>query len=219
MCCGCPYCTSKILCEDDSCKICFEKSFASHPRSSFFSKKNIDIIPRNIIKGSGCKYWFDCGKGHIFESSLTNLTSRNGRPGSWCPYCVHKTEEILYNRLVEYYPTIQRQFRVEWCKKKNYLPFDNVIPEYKIIIELDGPQHFRQIYKGGRTPDEERENDKYKMNCANENGYSVIRILQEDVYYNIYDWIDELIKSIQSVITDDVIQNIFLYMNDEYDSY
>jgi very-short-patch-repair endonuclease len=104
-------------------------------------------------------------------------------------------------------------------QKKNYLPFDIVISEYKIIIELDGPQHFHQIFKGGRTPEEERENDKYKINCANENGYSVIRILQEDVYYNKYDWLDELIKSIQSVITDNVIQNIFLYMNDEYDSY
>jgi hypothetical protein len=39
--CGCPYCASKILCEDDGCKICFEKSFASHPRAIFFSKKMV----------------------------------------------------------------------------------------------------------------------------------------------------------------------------------
>jgi hypothetical protein len=31
------------------------------------------------------------------------------------------------------------------CKNKTYLPFDFVLEENKIIIELDGIQHFEQI--------------------------------------------------------------------------
>ena len=56
---------------------------------------------------------------------------------------------------------------------------------------MDGKQHFEQIGKW-LSPEKNRKNDLYKMNCANKNGFSVIRILQKDVYYDKYDWLNEL---------------------------
>jgi very-short-patch-repair endonuclease len=98
------------------------------------------------------------------------------------------------------------------------LPFDFCIPEFKIILELDGPQHFYQI-QNWRSPEDESINDVYKTKCANENGYSVIRILQEDVWNDSNEWLNEIIKNIKYIIADNtVIHNIFIDNSDKYDN-
>jgi very-short-patch-repair endonuclease len=96
-----------------------------------------------------------------------------------------------------------------------FLPFDFVIEERKIILELDGKQHFEQIGKW-QSPVKNREVDLYKMKCANKNGFSVIRILQEDVYHNKYDLLTELKCNIEKVTYDDKVQNIYMCKKDEY---
>lgn len=55
----CPYCcyTTQKLCDNEDCKHCFNNSFASNPKSKYWSDKNIDeegkfISPRSVIKGS-----------------------------------------------------------------------------------------------------------------------------------------------------------------------
>ena len=72
-----------------------------------------------------------------------------------------------------------------------------MIPELQIIIELDGPQHFIQI-SNWETPDTQFTNDLEKTMTALDNGYSVIRIIQEDVLNDTYDWYNELYSIIQS---------------------
>jgi len=135
-----------------------------------------------------------------------------------CPLCVNKTEGKLYEILKQSYPSITTQFKQEWCKKISYLPFDFCIPEYKIIIELDGPQHFRQV-SNWSSPKEQLENDKYKEKYANDNGYSIIRILQEDVFYDTYDWSTELCETIEELKKGDEIANVYLCKNNEYNDY
>ena len=136
--------------------------------------------------------------------------------GSGCPKCVNKTEGKLYENIKQVYPTIIAQFKQEWCKKISYLPFDFCIPEHKIIIELDGIQHFQQI-SNWSSPEEQFENDKYKEKCANDNGYSVIRILQEDVFYDTYDWSKELCNAIEELKNGNKIDIKYLCKNGEYD--
>lgn len=139
--------------------------------------------------------------------------------GSGCPFCVNKTEFILYEYLQQLFNnTITKQFKKVWCKNmitNKYLPFDFCIDEYKIIIELDGAQHFRQVLNWS-SPDTQFENDKYKQKCANDNGYCQIRLLQEDVFDNKYDWKTELINNIEKIKTDNIIQNIYMCKNNEY---
>jgi len=146
-----------------------------------------------------------------FQSSPNNYLS-----GKRCPVCVHKTEQKIYNELKKWYPSIIREFKVEWCKNILFLPFDFVIEERKIIIELDGNQHFKKIPHFKNFPEENQKTDKYKMKCANENNFSVIRILQEDVLYDKYDWFKELQTNIEKITNENTVQNIYMYKNDEY---
>jgi very-short-patch-repair endonuclease len=57
------------------------------------------------------------------------------------------------------------------------------------------------------------------MKCANENGFSIIRIIQEDIFKNKYDWLDELTKNIDKITNENRIQNIFMCKNNEYKNY
>jgi very-short-patch-repair endonuclease len=132
-----------------------------------------------------------------------------------CPICINKTEAKLYQQMKTLYPSLQTQFKEEWCKKISHLPFDFCIPEHKIIIELDGRQHFQQV-RNWSSPQEQFENDKYKEECANENGYSIIRLLQEDVFNDSYDWVKELCNAIEEIKVSDDIINTYLCKNDEY---
>ena len=54
------------------------------------------------------------------------------------------------------------------------------------------------------------------MKCANENKFSVIRILQKDVYKNKYDWLSELCKNIEKLTDEKIVQNIYMCKNNEY---
>jgi very-short-patch-repair endonuclease len=138
--------------------------------------------------------------------------------GCGCPYCVNKTEFILYEYLQKLYE-ITKQFKKDWCKNNDtnkYLPFDFCIEELKIILELDGRQHFEQV-RNWDDPKKTQENDIYKMKCANDNNYSVIRILQEDVFYDSYDWLSELNNNIKDIIKNKKIQNIYMCKDNEYE--
>jgi very-short-patch-repair endonuclease len=286
----CPYCSvpCKLLCDDENCSHCFNNSFASHEKSTYWSNKNTEK-PRQVFKCSNQKYWFDCDKcTHTFDTSVAYITNGGNwcrycpsqdfclencdecysksmashekskfwsiknkyKPreimkgsrqkiifncnrceldfetipytvvflNSWCPHCINKTELKLHNQLLSIYPNIISQFKQEWCKKVNYLPFDFCIPEDKIIIELDGPQHFVQI-SNWSSPEQQFENDKFKEECANNNGYSIIRLLQEDVLNDTYDWIKELCDTIEELKNGDEVANVYLCKKDEYNHF
>jgi len=151
--------------------------------------------------------------GEFLQSPRDHTHSKAG-----CPRCMNKTEGKFYNILFNMYPYIIHQFKKDWCKNKRYLPFDFCIPEYKIIIELDGPQHFQQV-SNWCTPEEYIKNDKFKEECANNNGYSVIRLLQEDVMNDTYDWVKELCDAIEQIKSSNEITNIYLSKNNEYDNF
>jgi len=208
----CSYCSHQKLCDNVECKMCFENSFASVERNIFLYDKTIN--PRILFKSSNKKFDFECDIcNKKFNIQLSDVTT-----GVWCSFCVNKTEKILFDKLVESYISLKRQYKVDWCKNKKHLPFDFVIEDRKIIIELDGNQHFEQI-GNWQSPEKTKEIDIYKMKCANENGYSVIRILQKDVYKNKYDWLNELCINIEKITNENIVQNIFMCKNDEYKIY
>ena len=179
----CSYCSKppKLLCTENDCNLCFDKSFSSNDKAVYWSNKN-NIKPRNVFKYTYNKYFFKCKSDHEFESALANISN-----GKWCPYCKNKTEGILNEWLNENYNHIIHQAYFDWCKNINYLPFDFLLKNYKLIIELDGIQHFEQV-SNWKNPEETQKRDKFKMKCALENNYSIIRIKQEDVLFNKINW-------------------------------
>ena len=125
---------------------------------------------------------------------------------------------ILFNYLKTIYSNIKSQYKFDWCKNpetNKYLPFDFVLLDEKIIIELDGIQHFKQV-SNWLSLDIQHERDIYKMKCANKNGYSVIRIFQEDVYNNTILWKDLLLNHI--IINKNIINRynfLSFFINEE----
>lgn len=81
----CKYCSKCELCDDDNCKICFEKSFANHPMSFSWSSIN-DFSPRKVALGSEKKCWFDCQDcKHSFDRVLYSINLEKV-----CPYCANQ---------------------------------------------------------------------------------------------------------------------------------
>lgn len=211
----CPYCGSKKLCNDKNCDYCFNASFASIDRSSKWSKKN-KVKPRHVFKTSDKKYIFDCDDCKTsFSMRLACITKCNG----WCPKCKHKTEKKLFIQLQKIYPALKHSFWPAWCRSKEtnrILQFDFVHHDIKIIFELDGGQHFKQV-RDWKPPKIQQENDIYKMLCARNNGYSVIRLLQQDVWEDTYDWLTSLVNAITKITALDKPKFVFICNNGEYD--
>ena len=208
----CPYCSKppKKFCNDTNCIKCFNKKFISHERAKNWSSKNT-FTPNDIFKNSAVVALFDCDKcGNEFKSKVYHISN-----GSWCSKCRYKTEEKLTIILREIYPLIRTQAKFDWCKNIKHLPFDFCLEEQKIILECDGEAHWKQVAKW-KTPEHNRERDLYKMKCANENGYSMIRIVQEDVFKDKYHWLQELLGNIDKIVSEKVVQNIYMCKNDEY---
>ena len=153
----CQYCSHQKLCETEECSMCWNNSFASIEKSKYLNDKNIN--PRKLFKSTNKKFDFDCDVcNKVFTCQLSDITK-----GVGCSFCVNKTELILFDKLKEKYNTLKRQYKVDWCKNIKHLPFDFVIEERKIIIELDGKQHFEQI-GSWKSPEETMKNDFFKIN-------------------------------------------------------
>ena len=165
---------------------------------------------------------YENSKTHIFVTCKLHgdfrILPQNLLKGKGCPICVNKGEKKLFEKIKNLYPSTMYNVNFDWCKNIKFLPFDFVIPEYNIILELDGCQHFKQV-SNWKSPDTQYKNDKYKEKCANENGYSVIRLLQKDVFFDTYDWLKKIIEAIKEIQSSKKIQNYYLCNNNEYEKY
>ena len=76
------------LCKNNECATCFNRSFASHPKSQYWDYvKNSDLIPRNVAKGSDKFIYFNCNEcNHNFNIQLKRVGLRN----AWCQYCSNR---------------------------------------------------------------------------------------------------------------------------------
>jgi len=205
---GCPYCNHNKACIHNNLEINNpELKNEWHPDNPKFMNEYTSGIHTKV------KWICKNNNQHIWE---TRISSRTSKGTTGCPYCNNKTEGKLFEYLtVNYDYDIETQKLIDGCESKNNKPlkFDFCIEELKLIIELDGPQHFIQI-SNWYDPILTQKNDKYKMKCANDNGYSVIRLLQEDVWNDTNNWKNNLKKSIKKY---DIPTNLFF--GDCYDNY
>lgn len=188
------------------CKYCGRTKYV-HPKDSLgqyiidnYGEDFLKIIWSDKNKESAFKYsigtekkvWFKCPDG-IHEDSyrqVKNAVNYNFR----CPYCSSKCNySILQEKVYEYVKDKFKEIRREHnCtivpvnpKTKFKMPFDVEIVDYKLIIEINGKQHYECIGKNskwlhGLTPEEylkeRKEKDEYKKNFAIKNGYHYLEI-------------------------------------------
>jgi len=202
----CPYCSNQSLCENLECETCAEKTFATCSKSEHWSDEN-SKLPSEVFKNSNIKYKFICPSCmQVYEATPSSVMR-----GCWCICQKNKSEAKLLNFLKSKLTVnIKTQAKFDWCKNMTYLPFDFLIEEFRLIIELDGLQHFSQV-RNWSCPSDTQKNDIYKMKCANLCDYSVIRIFQEDVWNDKNDWQTKLMNCIKEY---DFPVNI--YIGDKY---
>ena len=209
---SCAYCSNQKLCNKD-CEICFAKSFASHPKVNCWSSKNAKQ-PREIFKGSEQRGIFNCDKCNIeFDAKIYNVLT-----GYWCPYCKNKSEAKMLEFLSSQYPNCKKQLRFDWCrfsKTNSIMPFDFGVD--KVLIELDGEQHFIQI-SNWDTPENVQVKDKEKIMKCMEQGYSIIHISQLDVWYDKYDW-KNIIKEEIAILQNQPPTCVFISSQDIYENH
>ncbi len=183
----CPYCSNAKLCDNPDCLECFERSFASHEKAKNWSSTNNEI-PRQVAKNSHLKYNFDC---EICCQTFTTRPNTITNKLSWCPFCKRKTERKLLIYLQDRYITKTQKY-FTWTKTKynQYLKYDFYIPSLRLVIELDGAQHFQQV-SNWRSPQETKQVDQVKNNLALQHGYHVLRICQQTVLFDKDNWIKQ----------------------------
>ncbi len=95
-----------------------------------------------------------------------------------CPCCsdnVSYSEKFglsLFNQL-----DINYNYNSKLIKPQNYR-YDFIFSDLKIIIEMHGLQHYKESFSkiGGKTLEEEQENDRFKKELAESNNYKYIEI-------------------------------------------
>lgn len=186
---GCPYCSIPQK------KNCIHTSIqTTHPgiACEWDYLVNGNLKPSDFTSGSGKIIGWKCEKNHNWNAAIySRCGAKHG-----CPHCLNKTAAKLLSYIKIHFPDVKAEFRAKWCqspKTKRNLPFDFYIPSLKLVIELDGAQHFRQV-RNWAIPLDTIKKDVYKMKCATTQGISVIRLLQEDVYANDESWLNEHLK-------------------------
>lgn len=76
---ACPYCSNRKVCETNS----LANNFPEIAKEWNY-EKNGDLLPENVIKGSGKKVWWKCEYGHEWQ---TAVYSRTGTKKTKCPIC------------------------------------------------------------------------------------------------------------------------------------
>jgi len=201
----CTYCSNKTLCGNYDCDKCFNNSFASHEKADSWFEPNLDPIMVHKCCDT-VKYTFKCENGHTFKALPNNIVK-----GTWCPFCINKTENILFIFLQQKFPNVVHQKYFQWCSSNltnRMYPFDFYIESENILVEMDGLQHFKQV-RNWNSPTIQRERDVYKMKKARENGKRIIRLLQEDVWMDKIDWKKLLLEAIES-------NEPIIYIGDKY---
>jgi very-short-patch-repair endonuclease len=135
-------------------------------------------------------------------------------------YCIKKLLPLTELKLVKALQTRFDQIRVcngnryRWCVKNRMLVMDIVLEEYRIIIELDGIQHFESVYGWNHTDaafQRSQSYDDHKNACAILNGYRIIRIFQKDFAGKRIPVkaLDKLVKIIEQIRDGNIRGNFF----------
>lgn len=194
---GCPYCSvsSRRFCDEiDKCTRCISRSLGSEKITGELKKRDIVALGgpsqnqgtrRSIFTtaaGSADKCLFRCirieGHGN-FEASACDVVGS----GTGCPRCTNKTENSLLEYMEKSLEGIEgiswkRQGRLPNSYKRRYDSVLIVDGEPRVVVEIDGGQHFDVGYFGSHVTDPEyqRKNDVSKTLAASEYSVSTIRI-------------------------------------------
>jgi len=218
----CPWCTHRNgkVCKCDCFPTARPEMF-----KDFKQEENKGIDPYKLSIGSGKKInWVGHECGHRWTNVLGNRIKRN----TGCPTCrIYKLETKCANVLDK----IQDNYNIKHSAQKIFencvnessgrrLKFDRYIEgfKYKICVELDGQQHFEDVYFNGKTSDLEivRFRDRIKTMFCLANHIHFLRISYSEID-NMEDHIIEFFRLVKEYEADENCETpAFLFAGKEY---
>jgi len=108
---GCPYCSGQYICIDNCLQtLNLKLSKQWHP------SKNDNLTPKDVTSVSTKKVWWQCEKGHEWETSVNHRTN-----GTGCPFCSGRLA-CDDNSLQTLYPELSKQWH--FSKNDDLTPSD-----------------------------------------------------------------------------------------------
>lgn len=159
----CPYCSKH------QSAVTKEESFGGlYPEllKEWDYKKNTDIDPFKIRKGTKRKAWWICPKGHEYSAAIYHRSN-----GSNCPICYRENQTSFPEQAIFYY--IKKLFTDSQNRHMiDSVEIDIFIPSLNVGIEYDG----MYFHKGKKSEEKEQRKQKF----LNEKNIKLIRIKESD---------------------------------------
>jgi len=169
-------------CDIDRRREVYSKSLEQFIKEA--KKLHKDKYDYSLVDYKNCKIKVKiiCKKcGLVFEvTPLNHLYSSSG-----CPYCnFSKGEQKIKNFLNENGIDFTSQYTFPTCKSIGLLRFDFYVPDYNLLIEFQGKQHFQKVSGKWNDTDESfqkrQTNDKIKRRWATSNKYNFLEIRYDE---------------------------------------
>lgn len=192
---GCPDCARKKL------RNKLVKSHDKYVDELLIINRNIKVIGQYVNSQTPITHKClicDCE----WEASPSNTLKGVGCPN--CGSCNSIGEKAISDWFEEYNFSFQRQKTFDDCKDKIKLRFDFYLPDYNILIEYNGRQHYEPIeYFGGQKAFETQVlRDKIKKEYCQKNNI----LLFEIPYYS--DLREELVKLYEIIQTKNIEKEV-----------
>ena len=178
---GCPCCANKIVVTG------INDLATTHPEiaKEWHPTKNGDLMPQNVVHGTGKKVWWLCPQGHEYQATVLHRTQDNGTS---CPICnsgrqTSFAEQAVYYYIKKLYPDAINRYTADFLGR---MELDIFIPSINCAIEYDGEAWHRGDVKL------KREEKKYKI-CRDKN-IKLIRLREEDAPMTAFIADDQWIK-------------------------
>jgi len=149
----------------------------------FCAKNGYDcIIPDQVYKGDKEKIQVICSCGERFETTITHLVHDKKYRCNQCTHRQSNIEGMAQNYLQSKNICFIREYTYTDCKNKAVLPFDFYLPDYKVLIEVDGIGHYKPTKFNGNesiaqpTYEATVHNDNIKNKYCETNNIPLLRI-------------------------------------------
>ena len=174
---GCLVCANKKIVEgvNDLATFC-KNNDLEYLLKEWDYAKNKDKKPSMFPKGTPKRVWWRCSKCNY--SWKASISARTGEDRTGCPKC---RASKLENLGITIFSNCEISFKKEYVVRlsdKHYFRYDFLLKDYKLLIEFDGEQHFKdKTYYAKLTPLSERIiNDNAKSQYAFEHSVPLLRI-------------------------------------------
>ena len=156
------------------CPICKDTKKTTKQYIQECKDKEYDL-PIEDYKNATTKIKYKCNKGHIY-----NQRPYHHLEGYGCPICNEsKGERYIRNYLNKNNIKYESQKTFSNLKDRTYLSYDFYLPEYNMLIEYQGIQHYESVaFNGKDKTDLEKQqlHDKLKKEYAEDNGYKLLEL-------------------------------------------